>query len=363
MKNLILFAMYLLAFTIILTGQTLQDSLQQEIQALIDQAIAEQKFMGGVAAAGFTDRASVYSTGGWANAETKEAFTANTLCRIASVAKPMTAVATLQLYEKGLLDLDTPIQQHLPDFPNGNKITARHLLYQLAGISNYKGKETENKKDYPNLAAAIEVFEDRSLLHEPGTAFAYSTYGYTILGRIIEVVAGQDYESYMKANIWEPAGMMNTGIEHADVDYENKSALYILDRKGRVKEGTRNNLSNRIPGGGFYSTAEDLLKFGRAVVDHTLLTEETTELMFSLSEVKKEGSPYAMGWVHYGPVGREELVVGHAGEQTGSATQFMINRKAGYVIVVMTNTGRAWGDVVKLALDMFPPIEKAILGK
>ena len=210
------------------------------------------------------------------------------------------------------------------------------------------------------MAAAVEVFADRSLVHEPGTAFAYSTYGYTLLGRLIEVAAGQDYETYMQTNIWDVVGMANTGVEKAGEVYANHSAHYIRRKNGKLKQYDPTNLSNRIPGGGFYSTAEDLVKFGHAILNHTLLSDTTTAMMLTLPSVAKKGSPYAMGWSFYGPVGQEELVVGHAGEQTGCAAQLMIHREKNIVVVVMTNTGRAWEHVVGITVQLFPLAYKAM---
>ena len=104
----------------------------------------------------------------------------------------MTAIALLQLYEAGQLDLDIPIQEYLSDFPvkPEGAITTRHLLNHSSGIAAYKNEsEIENQVEYQSLQEAIDLFKNRALVATPGTAFNYTTYGYVVLGRIIEQVS------------------------------------------------------------------------------------------------------------------------------------------------------------------------------
>ena len=117
----------------------------------------------------------------------------------------------------------------------------------------------------------MAVFENRKLDFTPGTDFGYSTYGYVVLGLIIEKISGISFEEYLQEHIWNKAGMSNTGIEKYGIDYPNKSALYHYEKKKTV-DGTKNNLSNRVPGGGVYSTLQVILKFGNGIlVAHGLL--------------------------------------------------------------------------------------------
>lgn len=184
---------------------------------LLEQAIADGQVMG--LAAGFSrlGKTTWLQGAGYRDAKNQDPFTATTLTRIASIAKPFTAIAVMQLYEQGKIDLDQPLQTYLPGFPikKEGTITVRQLLNHSAGIDDYQStKERENTVDYPSLAAAVTLFQDRDLVAPPGTTFHYTTYGYVILGRVIESVSGLSYEEYLQTHIWAPAGMENTSIEY-----------------------------------------------------------------------------------------------------------------------------------------------------
>ncbi|MEM9936709.1 MAG: serine hydrolase domain-containing protein, partial [Bacteroidota bacterium] len=221
-----------------------------------------------------------------------------------------------------------------------------------SGIPQYQsGKEAQNKTHYSSLEEAMTVFQDRSLLFEPGSGFFYTTYGYVVLGRILEVASGLSYEELMQSRIWDRAGMENTGIENIGTSYENKSCLYHKDKK-KAKESKQNDLSNRIPGGGFYSTLEDVMKFGNALLEGKFISDSMFQQMTTNQYAKKEGNPYGLGWYLYAPAPNENLVIGHSGEQTGVSAQLMIIPKSNTVVVVLANTSGAWKDVVTLSSQL-----------
>ena len=276
-------------------------------------------------------------------------FTSTTLTRIASIAKPMTAIAIMQLVDKGLLQLDSPITDYIPNvsFEDNSSITLRHLLAHRSGIDAYKKvKEMENTKEYEQLSDVLHVFKNRDLKFEPGTDYFYTSYGYVVLGVIIEEVSGLTFEEYMIKNVWRPIAMNDTGVEHFDENYENKSQLY-HHHNGKSKKRKQNNLSNRIPAGGLYSTLEDLLKFGNAILQNKLISETSLAEMVKIQSPRDDGNPYGLGWFLYGPHPHENLLIGHSGEQTGCSAQIFINRKRGSVVVTLTNTSRRWPEVME----------------
>jgi len=123
---------------------------------------------------------------GFADLENFVPATAATVYRLASVSKPITAVAVMQLAERGALDLDAPIQRYVPSFPSKRyPVTARQLLSHLAGVRHYKGDELESTRPYPSLTAALAMFKDDSLEHPPGARMTYTTHGYTLLGAAV----------------------------------------------------------------------------------------------------------------------------------------------------------------------------------
>jgi CubicO group peptidase (beta-lactamase class C family) len=136
-------------------------------------------------------------------------FLPDTVNRIASITKPMTAIAIMQLYEKGVLDIDAPIQTYMPDFSvKGQKMTIRHILRHESGMSHYTSKlDAMSFERYESLTSAVDFIARRELLSNPGNQYHYSSFGYTVLGRIIEIVSGQHFEDYLSKHIWQVANM------------------------------------------------------------------------------------------------------------------------------------------------------------
>ena len=284
-------------------------------------------------------------------------FSESTLTRIASIVKPMTAVAIMQLVEKGKLDLDAPITDYLPEYPQWEQLTTRYLLSHTSGIDAYKNdKEAENMKRYNSLAEAIEIFKDRPLRHTPGEDFTYTTYGYVVLGRIIEAVSGVSYREYIRTHIFVPSEMNNTYIYDSQPE-EITSGCYVTNGKGKIREDKVTDLSDRIPGGGMLSTAEDVLNFANAFIDDKLITEESRQLLLTDTGAKTWGNPYGMGWYLYGKNPRLGNTVGHTGSQAGCSAQLFIFPERDAAVVVLANTSQAMGAVSNLAVALFELID------
>lgn len=333
------FLLFVLSSSVVAQIQVNQSKADSLLLTLVSEGYTQ-----GVAAAMAIDGITAWiKADGTIDANGKVAHKTNTKNRTASIAKPITAVAVMQLVENGKLDLDAPIQTYLPDFPKSNlgDITTRHLLNQTSGIDAYQGKEAATQKEYSTLNDAMKVFSNRPLLFKPGTKYFYTTYGYVVLGAIIEKASGMDYGSYMQVNIFDPAGMTNSGIEKFGKKYENKSGIFHAKKKGKISIVKNvNNLSNRVPAGGFYSTAEDLLAFGDALLSGKLISEASMEDMFFDPGIrpKDAGNPYTKGWHIYGNSDKLGRVMGHSGGQYGASSQLMVLPKIKTVIVIMANT-------------------------
>lgn len=336
----------LVSFTLMNTAQSQDVHPGDQLDALI----GKNKNVGMVAAYSIDGETKWHQGAGKECADGEHKFNSETLTRIASICKSMTAVAIMQLVEKDLIDLDAPIGNYLPDLPEDKqKITARQLLSQTSGIAHYpNSKEVENTIHYNSLAQAMSVFIDRPLKAPPGTEYHYTTYGYVVLGRIIEEVASTSYSDYMQNNIFDIAEMKNTFVEDINGNYPNKSCLYTSKGK-KTKKGEQNDLSNRTPGGGFISTAEDLLKFGNALIEEKLITQESLEAMFEIQPVSYAGNKYGLGWTLYGPPPHESVVIGHSGGQTGCSSQLFIVPQSKTVVVVLSNTSGRYDEIVNLA--------------
>lgn len=259
--------------------------------------------------------------------------------RLGSVSKCLTSLAVGKLYEDGLLDLDAPVQHYLPDFPVlPYTFTSRQLAGHLAGIRHYTDADTAYcpTKHYSSMSEAIRIFEDDSLLFKPGTSYQYSTYGFSLLGRIIEVTSQMDYLSYMYSKIFLPLAMDHTCADEPDSVIIGRARFYERNKTKWVNAAMVDN-SCKWPGAGLLSTPSDLVKMGQGLMNHTLLSKSTVELIFTpqqLSNGKSTG--VGIAWRN-GTDARGRRFVHHGGLIDGGRTFLIIYPDDGLVVAVMAN--------------------------
>ncbi len=336
----------------------LDESLGKKHRTMVEQAAASSKVMGIASGIAVGPHRS-YAKAGFADSESSIAFTERTITRIASVVKPMTAVAVMQLVERGLIDLDAPIQTYLPDWPvkPEGKITVRQVMGHFSGIPAYEGKkEINNTINYPSLSEAAKVFKDRPLSFPPETDYGYTTYGYVVLGLIIESASNMSYGEYMKDNIFIPASMTKTSVEVAGSFPDGKSEMFQSNGKGKLTHLKPTDLSDRIPGGGIQSTVEDVLNFGQALMGEKLISSKSMETLFLNLGMKRGGNGYGLGFYLYGINPSHGNVVGHTGGQQGCSAQLFLLPEKEAVVFVVANTSNAMDIVSPAAVALFDMI-------
>lgn len=195
------------SFTTTLGPQNGIDS--QKFESLADSVVVDSMeandFLG-LTAGVYRRGCGTYLVGaGYSSKRDRTLMDQETIVRIASVTKSMTAIAIMQLYERGLLELDAPIQNYLPEFPipPHGSVTVRQLLNHTSGIPHYtSGLDALSFAHYDSTQAALDEIADRGFTAEPGQAFVYSSFGYEVLGAIVEHVAGVTFEDYLEKHIW-----------------------------------------------------------------------------------------------------------------------------------------------------------------
>ncbi len=328
-------------------------NLSLEKTAKIEQAVTgfmSRLTVPGLSLAIVTDNQLRWQQGyGLADLENFVPAKANTVYRLASVSKPITAVAVMQLVEKGKIDLDAPVQKYVPSFPQKSyPVTIRELLTHTSGIRHYKGDEENSTRYYNNLTEALDIFKNDALEHEPGLKFTYTTYGYTLLGVVVETASGMKFTDYLRENIFQPAGMTHTRADVVHDIIPNRARGYVKTDKGELSNAGLADTSYKIPGGGLVSTAEDMAKFAVAVQNGTLVKNQTFEQM-ARSQIKKEvlkrtsaslklpaGTElpsYGFGWI----IGTEKRkdAVWHGGIQQGVTTLVYLLPKEKFALVVL----------------------------
>lgn len=287
---------------------------------------------------GFMKDDYVWANGyGYADLENSSPAKAESAYRLASVTKPMTAVAILQLAEKGKINLDAEVQTYVPYFPKKQwPVTVRQLLGHLGGISHYKNYDQEGHfKNHKSTREAVAVFENFDLIAEPGTRYSYSSYGYNLLGAVLEAASGMSYGDYMRQNVWQPLGMSDTRMDDPLEVIPNRVRGYQLV-DGKVKNSEFVDISSRFAAGGTRSTVPDLLKFAKGIIDGKLVSSDTTN-MLSTSMSTRAGrlTNYGMGWETTPYNGRYMLV--HSGGQQETRTLLYILPSRRLAIAVGVN--------------------------
>jgi serine beta-lactamase-like protein LACTB, mitochondrial len=293
----------------------------------------------GLSAAIVADRHLVWSHGlGLADLEQRVPATAATAYRIASISKTITAVAVMQLAERAKLDLDAPIQRYCPAFPEKPwPITSRQLLAHLGGIRGYLSlDELYNTHHYTNVVAPLALFKDDPLPFEPGTKFSYTTYGYSVLGCVIEGASGMTYVDYVRAHIFQPAGMRHTQPDDVYAIIANRASSYRKAPNGEIQNAPLADTSYKIPGGGWCSTVEDLAKFAVAVQTNGLVAKATLEQMFTRQKTRDgQDIPFGLGWAVGERNGHRE--VWHTGGLQGVSTILYMRPEQGFAAVLLLN--------------------------
>jgi D-alanyl-D-alanine carboxypeptidase len=310
------------------------------VESLLRRNIAADRFSGAVLVA--KDGEVLFSRAyGLADRERRIPNTVQTRFRIGSMNKMFTAVAILQLVEDGKVDLEVPLARYLPDYPNKDvawKVTIHDLLTHTGGTGDIFGPEFDARRnELRTLADYVELYGERGLEFSPGSRWSYSNYGFILLGVLIEKVTGQSYFDYVKANIYEPAGMARSGSLPERRAVPDRSIGYTKPPWSTEWTSNADTLPYRgTSAGGGYSTVEDLARFADALLDHELLSPDATELLVTGKVASFPGARYAYGFDDARDADGNGSV-GHGGGAPGMNGDLRIFPKSGYVVAVLAN--------------------------
>jgi serine beta-lactamase-like protein LACTB len=307
----------------------------------------------------------IWSAGfGYADRERGQPVARTTMFQIGSVSKSLTGDAVALLVEERKLDLDVPIQRYVPSFPEKRwPITARQLAGHQSGIRHYrKDGRAENytTTHYPTVLSSLVMFAGDSLEFEPGTQFGYSTYGYTLLSAAIENASGMDFLKLMATRVFQPLGMLHTGPDQIDSVMIDRAKKYDRDETTfRIYPAPRVDNSYKWAGGGFLSSAEDLVRFGSAHLAQGHLKSASLDLLFTPQPIaggKRAGvgrsrSGYGVGWV-IGRDARGRRIVGNDGGAIGGTAEFFVDRDTRVVIAYCANVNTVAGRPLRVMTAM-----------
>jgi CubicO group peptidase (beta-lactamase class C family) len=281
------------------------------------------------------------------------AVTPQTPFWLASLAKPVTALAVMQLVEAGKVELDAPVQRYLPYFRMADEqasaaITVRHLLNHTSGISRLTGDEKFPSQDSLDWTPEQRVRElsDNALTHPVGTTFEYSNVNFTILALIVETVSGQSFESYVQEYILNPLEMNQSTYYQPEAIPPDSAAGYQhwfgfpVARDIPLPRSSNGN-------GGLIASAEDMTHFMIAQLNEGRYGNVTVLSPAGIAEmhtpVALEGntkSIYAMGWYEL-EAGDGLPIIYHGGDYAGFHADMTLTSD-GWGVVMMTNANSLW---------------------
>lgn len=356
--------------------QVRTNSLEAELDVLVPKLLKEQS-VAGVSIAVVQGGKIILARGyGLSNKNRGTPVKLETRFQVGSLSKTLTAWGVMKLVERGLIELDAPIDRylkrwHLPksDFDN-NKVTVRRLLSHTSGLSVYPASASINLYIPGEKMPSLEESLSRSwgrygtlrVVAEPNTHFEYNNGNYIVLQLMIEDVTGKPFADYMQETLFKPLGMSNTGYE-----WTSELQSVVATPYGPNGEAWAHYQGVGQGSGGAYTTASDLARFAAAAmpeakgsaVGRGVLKGETVRQMLVPSD-NTNGS-YGFGYKMF-PVSKEVQLISHDGANEGWRAMFLMHPQKGEGIVILTNSdigGKIIGPIVcawseRTTIDMSP---------
>lgn len=369
----IIYLILVICFLSVFSPAQTEKSAAQKLEDYFTNLASEREINGNVLVA--ENGKVVYEKSfGYADFEARKLNTGDTEFQLASIAKTFTAIAVLQLKEKGKLNLDDKFVKYFPDFPYP-EINLRHLLSHTSGLPNY---ELFNKLIAEN---PDQVYENKDIIplmknagialkFQPGEKWDYNNFGFDLLALLVEKLSGRKFEDYLKKNVFEPAKMTRTYVKTALINpnptpnlaYNHtypflfSSELVSINKKFS-NPSDKKFLYNHgfIGASNVYSTTRDLLKFDAALYDGVLLKNETLEEAMTPTKLNNGADnkiPPGPGGKGIGGMGNASnglgwqifedtsagKIVWHGGGTSGVVTIFFRNVTKKQTVVALDNT-------------------------
>jgi CubicO group peptidase (beta-lactamase class C family) len=245
-----------------------------------------------------------------------------------------------KLIDANKIDIDTNIRTYLPEYPQKKyKITARQLGTSTSGIRHYTSNDVQfNTENYETVLEALKPFKNDALLFEPDIKYLYSSYGWVLLSAVMEKASKTSFFELMQST-WDDLGMNNTTFDFPNKTIDQKSKFYIYNKKQQRKLAPYENRSYMYAGGGYLSTAEDLVQMGNQLINSDFISKETKQLL-TKSHLLKDGTPtfYGLGW-ETGVSRLKTKVIYHTGSLPTSVAHLIVYPEEEVVLAYLANTG------------------------
>ncbi|WP_299531237.1 serine hydrolase [Ulvibacterium sp.] len=257
---------------------------------------------------------------------------------IGSVSAMFTATAILQLVESGKVSLEDTLTKFMPGFPNGDRITIHHLLTERSGlprfVSQADGTYDQLIESPHTLDVLVEYIKELKPIAEPGEKYRHSGSSFILLAKVIEMVSGESFGTYLNDHVFKPLGMSHTGHYAYAMSYTDVPDLTLGYKQQGVTELERARVihwSTKIGHASIYSNAEDLEKFARAMMHNRVLSADSW---------KKMTSSYYGTSLGYGlsnaPQG-DHVRYSRSGGSPGFSSYFAVYPEEGLTVIMLSN--------------------------
>lgn len=311
----------------------------------------------GVGVAVIANGELVWSEGfGFADLEQRVPVTRETRFGIGSITKAMTMSLYGRLMEKGLLDLDAPVENYLAEFPHKNmKISVRLIAGHLSGLDdNFGTAQTYTQTHYNTTAEALQHILKKPLKYRPLERHFYTTGPYTIIAAVMEKAAGGDFLALMNQHVVSPLGLKNTTPNDRKAIIPHRTSFYVRENDKTVN-APYFDPSYKWAGAGYLSTAEDLAQFGSAHLKPGFLKQSTVDELFRpLRTAAGENTGFGLGW-RVGADDKGRAVIYQPGGGPGISSVLILYPKEKLVVAILSNLTGApvGGEAADVIADSF----------
>jgi CubicO group peptidase (beta-lactamase class C family) len=327
---------------------------QPDLESRVDAAVDRLKpQIPGLSVAVVVDGRVVYAKGfGTISLTTQKAAGADTQFRLASVTKPVTAVAVFKLVEQGRVELDRPARDYCPALsPLDGSPTVRHFLLHQSGMRHTSDAEDETiTGDVPRLASALSGIAREPLRFPPGRKTLYTSWGYAVLGCVIETVAGMRYSEFVTRNVLAAASMQNTTFDEPAYGATDFSPGFRM-RDGAFQPSVVVDTRFKMPASGLISTVNDLARFAIALFDRRLLPEPLFREMLSTRPATDDERPvFTQGWI-VGSTDYGTPAFNYGGSMEGTTAYFAILPERRIAVALLANRERFVPGVIPIVRE------------
>jgi CubicO group peptidase (beta-lactamase class C family) len=299
---------------------------------------------------------------GYADIDSKTEASLNTVFRVGSSSKAVTAIGMGVLIDEGRVDLDVPVSHYLSDLSMPlASVTTRQAMSHTAGVRDYGVClcfpiwEYYNRSHFDSQRDALRPFEQSALLFVPGQDFSYTSFGYNVAGAVIESVTQGSFSDFLRTQVF--AALQLNGIRVDDGTPGMNDATFYELNDGSYKKTIYVDNSNKLPSGGIVATPSSMVRLGNQMLNPELISANTRDLLIrqqALASGEPNPQGYALGWrntetrVLDGAVATQ--VLHHHGVAYGAVSHFAVYPEYGVVVSVMMNKNLGSFDELPLGL-------------